>query len=82
MTEMTVKKYIEEHNRFLPPELYDMVLDTTHIWDKGACYGYVLMVTDTLGYDREHVAEVMHHLHNAMADYTVDEALARWRKFF
>ncbi len=79
---MTVKNYIEENNRYLPPELYDMVLDTTHIWDKGACYGYALMVMDTLGYNREHIAEVMHHLHNAMADYTVDEALARWRKSF
>lgn len=77
---MTVKKYIEE-NKNLPPALYDMVLDNTHIWAKGACYGYALIALSAIGFNREQISEILHHLHNAMEDYSVPEAVEEWHKF-
>lgn len=78
---MNVAEYIEHNQKALPPELAEMIAQSTSIWTNDACYGYCIAALENAGCGRSEIEAMIHHLHCAFDELTVEEAETKWIKW-
>ena len=75
---MKVKEYIDKNSESLPPALSDVLIREQSIWTNDACYGYCIVAMKNAGFTRKKISEMIHYLHSAFEEYTVEEAEKKW----
>lgn len=78
---MKIAEYIEKNKAALPPALAEILLQDGSIWTNDACYGYCIAAMENAGFPRKKIIEMIHHLHSAFDEYTVEEAEKKWINF-
>ena len=78
---MKIKKYLDDCNENLPPELAEILISEGSIWTNEACYGYCVSAMKAAGLKKSTIDKMIHCLHNAFDTMGVEEAEEFWHKF-
>lgn len=78
---MKISEYIEKNTSVLPPELAKIILEESSIWTNDACYGYCIIAMKNAGFTKKKISDMIHYLHSAFEEYTVEEAEKKWIEF-
>lgn len=75
---MKIAEYIEKNTTTLPPKLAEILLQDGSVWTNDACYGYCIVAMQNAGFTRKKIIDMIHYLHSAFDEYTVEEAERKW----
>lgn len=75
---MKIAEYMQKNADALPQELANILTQETSIWTNDACYGYCIIALKAAGCTKKKINEVLHCLHLAFDEYTVEEAEKKW----
>lgn len=78
---MKIAEYIEKNKETLPPALAEILMQEGSIWTNNACYGYCVQAMENAGFSRKDIIHMVHHLHSAFDEMTVEEAEKKWVSF-
>lgn len=75
---MKLTEYIQKCTTQMPSALAERNLSETSIWTNDACYGYCIIALKAAGYSADQIDAVLHFLHLAFEDYSVEDAEKKW----
>lgn len=78
---MKITEYIQKNKETLPPALAEILLQNGSIWTNDACYGYCIQAMENAGFSRKKIIDMIHYLHSAFDELTVEEAEKKWTSF-
>lgn len=78
---MKVSKYYEKNKETLPEELAEILNNEQSIWTNDAAYGYCISAMEAAGYSSQEISDMIHYLHSAFDNYTVEEAEKKWQNW-
>lgn len=71
---MKILEYIKTQEETLPPNLAKILIGEASIWTNDAAYGYCISAMEAAGYKREEIRDMLHYMHSAFEELTVEEA--------